>query len=166
MRRTLCLLLFAAVIPCLAAQDFTFLSYELTVLEVKTLTEKEALARTPQFVGPNVVVRLRLANRSSADVLLLVTKDTIDPLACVGRPNRVERECRPKLLAIPNQWLALPPGAALEWEEMDATAFAGQEHVVSISVKKDEAASPQELRSAVYKVPDPVYTPSKDEHDH
>ncbi|GEM_PF-6367586 len=166
MRTTLSLLALALAIPCLAAQDLTSLSYELTVLEVKTLTEKEALERTPQFVGPNLVVRLRLANKSNDSLLLLVTKDTIDPLACVGRPNRVARECRPKLLAIPNQWLALPAGAALEWEEMDSTAFAGQEHVVSVSVKRDETASPLELSSALYKVPDPIYTPKKDEHDH
>ncbi len=166
MRIILWLLVFALVIPCLAAQDFTPLGYELTVLEVKTLTEKEAVERTPQFVGPNLVIRLRLANKSNDPVLLLVTKDTIDPLSCVGRPNRIARECRPKLLAIPNQWLALPPGAALEWEEMDSTVFSGQDHIVSVSIKRSETANPEELDSALYKVPAPIYTPKKDEHEH
>ena len=168
MRTTLCLLVLFSGLAChLAAQDPAPTSpFELSVLELKTLTEKEAVERTPQFVGPNLVIRLRLANKSNDPVLLLVTKDTIDPLSCVGRPNRIARECRPKLLAIPNQWLALPPGAALEWEEMDSTVFSGQDHVVSVSIKRSETANPEELDSGLYKVPAPIYTPKKDEHEH
>jgi len=136
------------------------------VLEVRALTEREALEKSAGFVGPNILVRLRLENQSRGAVLLLLVEDAIDPLACIGRENGNTSNCWPKLLGIPNRWLLLPSGAALEWEETDSGTFEGQKHYVAVRVKRQQEGPSVELRSSFYTVPTPLYTPEHEHHDH
>ncbi len=136
------------------------------VLEVRPMAEKEALEKSAGFVGTNILVRLRLENKSASGVLLLLVEDAMDPLACIGKEKRTTKNCWPKLLGIPNRWLMLPPGGALEWEETDAGSFQGESHFIGVMIKRQHEGPPQELVSPLYKVPVPLYTPKRDEHEH
>ena len=109
---------------------------ELKVLEVRPLTQREALEKAQGFAGPNVLLRARLENKSNEEVFVLLLEGSLDPLVCMGRQQRTSEQCWTKMLGLPHQWLSLPPFGALEWEEMDASAFSGQTHVLRIMIKK------------------------------
>ncbi len=147
--------------PALPASDLDF-----RVLEVRAMAEKEALEKSAGFVGTNILVRLRLENKSSNGVLILLVEDAMDPLACIGKEKRTTKNCWPKLLGIPNQWLMLQPGGALEWEETDSGTFQGESHFIGVMLKRQQEGPPQELVSPPYTVPVPLYTPKRDEHEH
>jgi hypothetical protein len=139
---------------------------DLRILEVRAMEEKEALEKSAGFVGTNILVRLRLENKSAAGILVLLVEDAIDPLSCIGKEKKTTKNCWSKLLGIPNRWLILPSGGALEWEETDAGAFKGETHYIGIMIKRQQEGPPQELVSPVYKVPVPLYEPKRDEHEH
>lgn len=136
------------------------------VLEVRAMAEKEALEKSAGFVGTNILIRLRLENKSGNGVLVLLVSDAMDPLACIGKEKRTTRHCWPKLLGIPNRWLMLPPGGALEWEETDSGTFQGESHYIGVMIKWQQEGPPQELLSPSFTVPVPLYTPKRDEHEH
>ncbi|MFB3905349.1 MAG: hypothetical protein ACE15E_18010 [Acidobacteriota bacterium] len=159
------------VFPMLFAQQTSTPSspasgLDFRVLEVRAMSEKEALEKSAGFVGTNILVRLRLENRSANGVLLLLVEDAVDPLACIAKENKTTRHCWPKLLGIPNRWLVLPSGGALEWEETDSGSFQGESHFIGIMVKREQEGPPEELVSPAYKVPVPLYTPKHEEHEH
>ncbi len=145
--------------PSAPAPDLDF-----RVLEVRAMAEKEALEKSAGFVGTNILIRLRLENKSAGGVLVLLVEDAIDPLACIGKEKKTTKNCWPKLLGIPNRWLVLPSGGALEWEETDSGAFKGESHFIGIMIKRQQEGPPQELVSPPYTVPVPLYTPKRDEH--
>ncbi|RPJ54552.1 MAG: hypothetical protein EHM23_28745 [Acidobacteria bacterium] len=136
------------------------------ILEVRAMVEKEALEKSAGFVGTNILVRLRLENKSASGVLILLVEDAMDPLACIGKEKRTTKNCWPKLLGIPNRWLMLPPGGALEWEETDSGTFQGESHFIGVMIKRQQEGPPQELVSPAFTVPVPLYTPKRDEHEH
>ncbi|RPI27968.1 MAG: hypothetical protein EHM61_06685 [Acidobacteria bacterium] len=139
---------------------------EFSVLEVRAMAEQEALDKSRGFVGPNILVRLRLHNKSAAAVLLLLVEDAIDPLACIGKEKRTNKNCWPKLLGIPNRWLMLPSGGAVEWEETDSGTFQGEKHYIGIMIKRQEGGAPEEVVSPPYTVPTPLYTPKHEHEEH
>ncbi len=147
--------------PSPPASDLDF-----RVLEVRAMAEEEALEKSAGFVGTNILIRLRLENKSAGGVLILLVEDAIDPLACIGKEKRTTKNCWPKLLGIPNRWLVLPSGGALEWEETDSGTFKGESHFIGIMIKRQQEGPSQELVSPPYTVPVPLYTPKRDEHEH
>jgi len=158
-------------VPMLFAQQTSTQSppasdLDFRVIEVRALAEKEALEKSAGFVGTNILIRLRLENKSASGVLVLLVEDAMDPLACFGKEKRTTKNCWPKLLGIPNQWLMLPPGGALEWEETDSGSFQGENHFIGIMIKRQHEGPPQELVTAPFTVPVPLYTPKREEHEH
>lgn len=158
-------------LPVLSAQQASTPSppvpdLDFRILEVRAMTEPEALEKSAGFVGTNILVRLRLENKSAAGILILLVEDAIDPLACIGKEKRTTKNCWPKLMGIPNQWLVLPSGGALEWEETDSGAFQGENHFIGVMIKRQREGPQEELISPTYKVPVPLYTPKHDEHEH
>ena len=101
------------------------------VLSVRVLNSQEAAARSPDFLGPNVAVRLRLSplsqgfyfytwqgsvipegykvKQSQAGTVWLYGKHGEEPMASLG----IERVTS----GFPGVWLVLPSGCAIEWEE-------------------------------------------------
>lgn len=146
----------AATIPPVTAPGLDF-----RILEVRAMAEKEALEKSAGFVGTNILIRLRLENRSGSGVLILLVEDAIDPLACIGKEKGTTKHCWPRLLGIPSRWLMLSPGVALEWEETDSGSFQGEKHYVGVMVKREQGGAPQELVSPLYTVPVPLYTPKR-----
>jgi len=136
------------------------------VLEVRAMAEEEALEKSAGFVGTNILIRLRLENKSTNGVLVLLVEDAMDPLACIGKEKNTTKNCWPKLLGIPNRWLMLPPSGALEWEETDSGTFKGESHFIGVMIKWQHEGQPTELVSPPYTVPVPLYTPKRDEHEH
>jgi hypothetical protein len=137
------------------------------VLSVRVLSNEEATVRSPDFIGPNVAVRLRLSplsegfyfytwmgslipqgykvKQSQSGTVWLYGKPGQEPMASPG----VDRLTS----GFAAGWLPLPPGSAIEWEELDSTSFAGEKHAFSCFVKQKEATPPVEIFSEWFQVP-------------
>ena len=142
-------------------------SARLKILSVRVLSNEEAAARSPDFIGPNVAVRLRLSplsdgfyfytwkgsvipqgykvKQSQSGTVWLYGKADQEPTASPG----VDRVTS----GFAGVWLPLPPGSAIEWEELDSTSFAGDRHAFTCFVKQKEADSPIEIFSEWFEVP-------------
>jgi hypothetical protein len=137
------------------------------ILSVRVLSNQEAAARSPDFVGPNIAVRLRLSplsdgfyfytwqgsvipqgykvKESQTGRVWLYGKPGQEPIASPG----IERVTS----GFPGNWLVFPSGSAIEWEEMDSTSFGGEKHAFTCFVKDKESDTPVEIFSEWFDVP-------------
>jgi hypothetical protein len=164
----LSLLTVAAVLLPLEGKPISTSRVKFEVLSVRVLSSQEAAARSPDFVGPNIAVRLRL---SATDGIYFLAWKTIIPQGykvkqsqagtvwLYGKPGQepmgspgIERVTS----GFPGDWLVLPSGSAIEWEEMDSTSSGGEKHAFTCFIKDKENDSPVEIFSEWFEVPRPA----------
>ncbi|MFZ5983203.1 MAG: hypothetical protein ACOYXN_02455 [Acidobacteriota bacterium] len=139
------------------------------VVSVRVLSAKEAADRSPDFIGPNVAVRLRLSCAERG--LYLYTWGDVVPVGYRvkwtergvlwphGMKGDDERPVSPgikKLDAlVPGKWLLLSGHnrPAIEWEELDSTSYHGEKHGFTIFIKDREKDEPTEIMTEPYVVP-------------
>jgi hypothetical protein len=140
------------------------------VVSVRILSSKEAADRSPDFIGPDVAVRMRLSC-SGAGFYFYTWRDDITPhgysVQLTGNgmvwrnkmPGQTEQGSSPgieKLDAfVPGVWRLMSGHTrpAVEWEELDSTSFSGEKHAFTTFIKVDEKSKPVEIVSDSYAVP-------------
>jgi hypothetical protein len=161
----LSLLTVAGVLLLLEGKPISTPRVKFEVLSVRVLSSQEAAARSPDFLGPNIAVRLRLSatdgiyflawktiipqgykvKQSQAGTVWLYGKPGQEPMASPG----IERVTS----GFPGVWLVLPSGSAIEWEEMDSTSFGGEKHAFTCFIKDKENDNSVEIFSEWFDVP-------------
>lgn len=138
------------------------------VMAVRQLTSQEAAARSPDFIGPDITVKLRLSNQTEEGIYFYTWERSVIPqgykvqkiidgiIWLYGKPGQ-EPHSSPGLKAVtsgfPGVWAVLPPHSAIEWEELDSTSFAGQSHAFTCFIKRKESDDPTEIFSEWFEVP-------------
>jgi hypothetical protein len=145
---------------------------KLEVISVRVLSPKEEAERSPNYIGPNVAVRLRLSS-SGTGFFLYSYSDTIAPVGYLvkllnsktvwlyGKPGENEHSSSPGIekatFGARGAWLLVSghDRPAIEWEVLDSTRFAGEKHAFTVFIKEREGAEPREIISEPYIVPAP-----------
>lgn len=159
-------LIFIAV--CLLGQTTAIDNVKFEVMAIRLLTSQEAASRSPDFVGPNVTVRLRLSNQTDEGVYFYTWEKSVIPQGykvkkssngivwLYGKPGQ-EPPSSPGIKSVtsgfPGVWVVLPPHSAIEWEELDSTYFGGQRHAFTCFVKRKESDDSTEIFSEWFDVP-------------
>jgi hypothetical protein len=138
------------------------------VVSVRVLTDKEAAERSPDFVGPNIAIRLRLSaaahglsfyawRNSTAPAGYKVQLTDQGTAWLYGKSGTEKRATSPGLKAVlfgsSGEWITLPAHAAVEWEELDSTSFAGEKHAFTAFIKQRDSGEPEEVMSDAFAVP-------------
>lgn len=138
------------------------------VISITVLSNKEAAERSPDFVGPNIAVRLRLSSsahglsfygwKNSAIPSGYKVQRTEQGVAWFyGRAGAEKKMSSPGLKALlfgsTGEWMTLPPYSAVEWEQLDSTSFAGESHAFTAFIKLRERDEPLEVVSNTFAVP-------------
>jgi hypothetical protein len=140
----------------------------LEVIAVRVLSDKEAAERSPDFIGPNVAVRLRLSS-TLRGISFYAWKNSPIPVGykilrtgngnvwLYGKGGTEKKPSSPGINAVlfgsKGEWLTLPPCSAIEWEDLDSTFFVGEMHSFSIFVKERDKGGPKEIFSDHFVVP-------------
>lgn len=157
--------LLAVVVACAAAQpadQHKEISFE--VLSVRVLSSAEAAKRSPDYIGPNVAVRLRLSSKKGVHYYALsssfiplgyeVTITNGETRWFWYQKMRTESPGFNELAnLVPGHWLILHPGTAIEWEKLASTHDYGETHAFTIFIKDKEHSTPREIISAQFLVP-------------
>jgi hypothetical protein len=138
------------------------------VVSIRVLSDKEAAERSPDFVGPNIAIRLRLSAaargvnfygwKNSAVPAGYKVQRTDQGIAWLyGKGGTEKRTASPGLKGVlfgsTGEWTTLPARSAIEWEELDSTSFAGQKHAFTVFIKQRDSAEPEEIMSDTFAVP-------------
>jgi hypothetical protein len=138
------------------------------IVSVTILGDKEAADRSPDFIGPNIAVRLRLSSaahgisfygwkRSAIPSGFKVQRTEHGIAWLYGKGGTEKRTSSPGLDAVlfgsTGEWITLPARSAVEWEELDSTSFAGEQHAFTAFLKQRDNGQPEEVISAVFTVP-------------
>jgi hypothetical protein len=153
-------------------QSLPPMGVKLEVVSVRVLSEKESLDRLPDVISsyPRVAVRLRLSVGPSGIYLYTSSRWLAPfgyqvkwvndkPVWLYGKPGENEHASSPGLEkaaeGIPAVWLGLSGHLrpAIEWEELDSTAQAGEKHAFTVFIKEREKDHPKEIISESYVVP-------------
>jgi len=137
------------------------------VLSVVQLSDKEAADRSPDFVGPNVAVRLRLST-SEHGISFYGWPNAVVPsgykvefdgdqkLWLFGEGGTSKRPTSPGIDAVlfgsKGAWINLPAHSAVEWVELDSSLFAGKTHAYTAFVR-GRAGDEREIFSSQFTVP-------------
>lgn len=167
--RNLCLTLLIVVLwrPVATQQRLpTGVTFE--VVSVRVLSDREAADRSPDFVGPNVAVRLRLSAsehglsfygwRNSAVPAGYKVERTEQGISWLyGQGGTERRITSPGLQAVlfgsRGEWITLPAHSAIEWEELDSTIFSGESHAFTAFIRQGNKDNPNEVFSEAFVVP-------------
>jgi len=138
------------------------------VVSFTVLSNKEAAERSPDFVGPNIAVRLRLSS-SAHGLSFYGWKNSAVPAGYkvqradqgvvwfYGRGGTEKKTSSPGLKAVlfgsAGEWMTLPAYSAVEWEQLDSTSFAGENHAFTAFLKLREGDEPLEVVSHSFTVP-------------
>ena len=138
------------------------------VVSVRLLSNKEAADRSPDFVGPNVAVRLRLSalehglsfyswKNSAVPAGYKIQRTDQGTVWLYGRVGTEKQVSSPGLKAVlfgsVGEWITLPAHSAVEWEELDSTSFAGERHGFTVFLKQGNSDQPLEVSSDSFVVP-------------
>jgi hypothetical protein len=161
-----CVLTLSASVMAQNPTSATQMKFE--VLSVRVLSSSEAASRSPDYLGPNVVVRLRLSNPTPGGFYFYTWEKSVVPqgfkvkqisagrLWLYGKPGD-ERTSSPGVERVtsgfPGVWVVLPPNSAIEWEELDSTYFGGEKHAFTCFMKIRENDRPVEIFSEWFEVP-------------
>lgn len=137
-------------------------------VSVRVLSSKEAAERSPDFVGPNVAVRLRLST-TNRGLSFYGWKDSAIPAGykiqhtgqgvvwLYGKGGTEKRTSSPGLKAVlfgsTGEWITLPAHSSIEWEELDSTSFAGEKHSFTAFIKQRDVDQPLEIVSDSIVIP-------------
>lgn len=164
-------LLIAISLFSLEGESISASSVKFEVLSVRTLSSAEASSRSPDFIGPNVAVTLRLSNPTSDGVYFYTWEKSVIPegykvkqssagtVWLYGKPGQepLNSPGLERLTAgFPGVWVVLPPNSAIEWEELDSTSFGGEKHAFTCFLKRKESDSFIEIFSEWFDVPKPT----------
>lgn len=160
------LLMFSVSVMAQNPGSVTQVKFE--VLSARVLSSAEAASRSPDYFGPDVVVRLRLSNPTTEGFYFYTWEKSVVPqgfkvkqqhagrLWLYGKPGD-ERSSSPGIeqatSGFPGVWVVLPPNAAIEWEEMDSTYFGGEKHAFTCFLRMRENDRPVEIFSEWFEVP-------------
>jgi hypothetical protein len=144
------------------------------IVSVRVLSDREAAGRSPDFVGPNIAVRLRLSC-SAHGLSFYGWRNSVVPAGykvqqtdggtawLYGRGGTKKRTSSPGLETVlfgsTGEWITLPAHSAVEWEELDSTSFAGEKHAFTAFLKQHDKEHPSEVISDAFVVP-PKATPT------
>src|SRR2546426_9182408 len=140
------------------------------VVSTKVLSEREAADRSPDFIGADVVVRLRLSSSgegfyiytAAGDIVPVGYSVQITPKGPVWRnkmPDHSDAQTSPgieKLNAlVPCEWRLVSGHArpAIEWEVLDSSSSAGERHAYTAFIRRTDKDKPIEIISDSYLVP-------------
>lgn len=140
------------------------------IVSVRALSDKEAADRSPDSIGPNLAVRLRLSC-SGQGFYFYAWRDSVVPMGYTvrvtdrgtvwlyGMPGDSEHASSPGLeklnALVPGAWRLLSghDRPAVEWELLASTLQAGEKHAYTIFIKFHENDKPQEIFSDTFIVP-------------
>jgi hypothetical protein len=138
------------------------------VVSIRVLSDKQAAERSPDFVGPNIAIRLRLS-ASAHGLSFYGWKNSTVPAGykvqrtdqgvswLYGKGGTEKKATSPGLKAVlfgsTGEWITLPAHAAVEWEELDSTSFAGEKHAFTAFIKPGDSGEPEEITSDTFTVP-------------
>jgi hypothetical protein len=138
------------------------------IVSVRVLSESEAAERSPDFIGPNVAVRVRLSTASQG-VSFYGWKNSPIPAGYTVASNGVgfvwlgrnhghnEVGVSPGIQEVlsgsSGEWMTLPAYSSIEWELLESTEFAGQKHAFTAFLKQGAADKPVEFISDTFVVP-------------
>jgi hypothetical protein len=168
--RCVCLIVILFFYLCapLATQELINDGIKIEVISVSVLSREEARKRSPDFIDPDVVVRLRLSTSDSGlevytskyDMIpasYRVQKEASNFVWLFGKGGSQKNASSPGigsvLLGSKGRWVILPPRSAIEWEEIDFTSFAGEKHAFTIYIKQKSNQREHEVFSEVFVVP-------------
>ena len=155
------------------AQSHAHVGITLDVLSVEQLSDKEAADRSPDFLGPNVAVRLRLSTgqhgisfygwpNSAIPSGYEVELDGGRRVWLFGEGGTAKRSTSPGIDAVlfgsKGAWITLPPHSAVEWVELDSSLFAGKKHAYTAFIR-DRAGDEEEVFSTEFTVPNQNKSP-------
>lgn len=141
---------------------------KLEVVSVRVLSDSEAAQRSPDFVGPNIAIRLRLSTatrglsfygwkNSTVPAGYKIQKTDQGIVWLYGRGGTEKKPSSPGLKAVlfgsTGEWITLPAYSAVEWEELDSTSFAGEEHAFTAFIKQRDPDQSLEVVSSAFTVP-------------
>jgi hypothetical protein len=150
------------------AQQSPPIGVKFEVVSVRVLSNKEAADRSPDFIGPNIAVRLRLSvserglsfygwKNSAVPAGYRVQQGDQGTSWLYGRGGTEKKSTSPGLQAVlfgsTGEWITLPAHSAIEWEQLDATSFAGEKHAFTAFVKQRNVDQPTEIVSDSFSVP-------------
>jgi len=140
------------------------------VVSVRVLSEQETIDRSPDFIGADVAVRLRLSC-SALGFYFYAWGDDVTPVGYSVKmtdqgliwrnrmPSHTDSQTSPgigKLNAfLPGVWRLMSGHVrpTIEWEQLDSTAFSGEKHAFTAFIRKSEHDKPIEIVSDPYVVP-------------
>jgi len=145
-------------------------SVKLEVVSVKVMSDKESTKIAgPDFIGADVLVRLRLSAPSRA-ISFYAVRFNREPIG-----HRTEWSANGEMLVyaigakepektsagigdmsrmgLPTAWVPLAAGKTVEWDFLDGTGDAGQKHGTSVFVRFLPDETPVEIFSDPYVVP-------------
>lgn len=141
------------------------------VVSIRVLSSEEAAERSPDFVGPNVAIRLRLSTKAHG-ISFYGWKNSVVPagygvqrtdqgIAWLYRKGGTDKQSSsPGLKAVlfgsTGEWITLPAQSAVEWEILDSTSFAGEKHGLTAFIKQRDRDEPVEVISDTFTVPSNV----------
>ena len=166
--KCLAVLLLLAAARIVLAQQAPPNGAKFEVVSVRVLSDKEAADRSPDFVGPNIVVRLRLSStthgisfyswrNSAIPAGYKVQRTDQGTVWLYGKGGTEKKTSSPGLQAVlfgsTGEWVTLPAHSAIEWEELDSTSFTAEKHAFTAFLKQRETDQPLEVISDVFAVP-------------
>ncbi len=141
---------------------------KIEVVSVRIMNDREAAERSPDFIGPNIVVRLRLSS-STHGISFYGWKNSAIPAGyrvqqtdkglvwLYGRGGTEKKPSSPGLESVlfgsRGDWIILPAHAAVEWEELDSTLFSGERHAFTAFLRRTSTENPSEIVSDFFIVP-------------
>ena len=166
--KCLAVLLMLAVAMQLPAQQPPTDGVKFEVVSVRVLSDKEASDRSPDFVGPNIAVRLRLSStahgmsfygwkNSAIPSGYKVQRTDQGVVWLYGKGGTEKKTSSPGINAVlfgsAGEWMTLPAYSAVEWEELDSTSFAGEKRAFTVFLKRRDTDQPLEVISDAFVVP-------------
>ena len=163
-----CLLITGALAPTVPSNQLGDIKFE--VISVKVMSDKESTKIAgPDFIGANVLVRLRLS-AAIRDISFFAVKFNKEPIGHRTKwfgdgkmqvypiGAKVAREVSPGIgdmgrVGLPTAWFPLAAGKTVEWEVLDGTGDVGEKHGTSVFVRFLPDETPVEIFTGPYVVP-------------
>lgn len=162
------LVVLTATTALLSAQQGAPNGVKFEVVSVRVLSDKEAAERSPDFVGPNIAIRLRLSTNargldfygwknSAVPAGYKVERTDQGTVWLYGKGDSEKKTSSPGLKAVlfgsVGEWITLPAHSSVEWEELDSTSFRGERHAFTAFIKQRDTDQPLEVVSDSFTVP-------------
>jgi hypothetical protein len=140
------------------------------IVSTKVLSAREAADRSPDFIGTDVVVRLRLSSVEEGFYFYTAVGDIV-PVGYSIRitprgpewlnriPGHSDAQTSPGIeglnTLVPCEWRLISGHSrpAIEWEVLDSSSAAGEKHAFTAFIRRTAKDKPVEIFSDSYTVP-------------